>query len=472
MRKTKNFISALILTALSVSLASCGSSSSSSSSSNPYADVDVNSEVRNEVNQAASNSDLLEDVELENKTIKWMANWDINPDASGKNKPTELVVFEEKYGGKIEWSRCDWANRYEKLAETINSGEGVDFFYAGDGDAFPKGAVKGMFSPADDYIDFSSPLWEDVKEINDSLIWEGKHYCTVVQSVGDRVACIYNRKTVEEAGLDDPAELYANGEWDWDAFQDMLVKFVDTEKQHYGIDGWWFEFGLINTTGVPAISIEDGKLVNNIGDPAMERVENYLYDLYNTNCIAIGVGDYGWTAHPEYVGEGKVLFYPVGLYELYCEEATWKQKFGDDVFFVPMPKDPNADEYYIPVGTDSYCFVKGGQNPQGVAKYLDCKRFAKLDEGTKAVADKQFRDDYGWTDEMIEMQHSMQELADANTIIDLSTGVSTDCADLLDSNLRNTARGTPWNETYDAIAAAVQNYVDEVNENPIMDTAG
>ena len=98
MKKTKNFISALILTALSMSIASCGSSSSSSSSSNPYADVDVNSEVRNELNQAASNSDLLEDVELENKTIKWMANWDINPDASGKNKPPELVVFEKSNG--------------------------------------------------------------------------------------------------------------------------------------------------------------------------------------------------------------------------------------------------------------------------------------------------------------------------------------------------------------------------------------
>ena len=230
MRKTKNFISALILTALSMSIASCGSSSSSSSSSNPYADVDVNSEVRNELNQAASNSDLLEDVELENKTIKWMANWDINPDASGKNKPPELVVFEEKYGGKIEWIQCDWASRYEKLAETINSGEGVDFFYAGDGDAFPKGAVKGMFTPVDDYIDFSTPLWEDVQELNDSLIWNGHHYCTVVQPVGDKVACIYNRKTVEEAGLDDPAELYAAGRMGLECFSGYAYKLCRYRK--------------------------------------------------------------------------------------------------------------------------------------------------------------------------------------------------------------------------------------------------
>jgi hypothetical protein len=91
-----------------------------------------------------------------------------------------------------------------------------------------------------------------------------------------------------------------------------------------------------------------------------------------------------------------------------------------------------------------------------------------MDENTKAVSDKQFREDYGWTQEMVDMQHEMQELADKNAFFDLSSGVSKDCADLLDQNLRNTARGIPWNETYDSIAAPVQTFIDEVNENPII----
>ncbi len=462
MKKTKAFISAFLFTAVSMSLVSCGSGGESS---NPYADKDVDTEIRNEVNQAASNTDLLDDTELENKTIKWLANWDINPDSSGKNKPTELVVFEEKYGGKIEWIQCDWGDRYEKLAESINSGEGIDFFYGGDGDAFPKGAVKGMFAPVDDYIDFSKPVWEDVKEINDSFLWNGQHYLVVMRPVGDAVGCIYNRKTVQEAGLTDPAELYKRGEWDWNAFEDMLKSFVDTENQHYGIDGWWFENGLINTTGVPAVGIENGKLVSNIGSPAMERVQNWMYQLYNENCIAIGVGDYGWTEHPEYIGEGKLLFYPVGLYELYYESSRWKEIYGEDAFFVPMPKDPEADEYYIPVNMESYCFVKGGSNPEGVAKFLECKRFAIQDEDTIRIGDEQFMKDYGWTDEMLEMQHEMQRLAFENPIIDLTKGVSNDCAEVLDTSLRNTVRGTPWNETYDSIYSTVQNYIDEVNES-------
>lgn len=462
MKRSRAFISALLLIAVSMPLlTACGGGSSSE----PVYDRDVASEVRDAVNQAAAESDLLPDAVPENKTIKWLSTWNINPDETGKNKPTELVVFEEKYGGKIEWIKCTWENRYEKLSTLISSGDSPDFFAANDGDAFPKGAIQDMFVPVDDYIDFSTPLWEDVQDINDGLEWNGKHYMIVTQAVGDKVACVYNRKTIQEAGLEDPADLYKRGEWDWDAFTKMLKSYVDPAKQHYGLEGWWFEFALMNTTGVPAIGMENGKLVNNLADPAMERVQNWLYDLNTSGCVALGVGDYGWDSHPEYVGEGKVLFYPVGLYEFYKEKSTWQSTYGEDAFFVPMPKDPKADEHYIPVGMEAYTMVKGGKNPEGVARYLDCKRFVILDETTGDLADKQFREDYGWTDEMVDMQHEMQDLADANTFFDFTAGVSKDCEDLLDQQLRAAAKqGVQWSETFDTINSTVQTFVDEAND--------
>ena len=140
-------ISAFIL-ALTAVISATGCSNGKESS-NPYADVDVSADVRNKIKESVMTTDLLPDTELENKTIKWLATWDINPDVTGKNKPTELVAFEEKYGGKIEWIQCEHGDRYEKLAQMIDSGDGVDFFYAGDKDAFPKGAIRGMFVPVD-----------------------------------------------------------------------------------------------------------------------------------------------------------------------------------------------------------------------------------------------------------------------------------------------------------------------------------
>lgn len=425
--------------------------------------------VRKAISEYVNNTELLTG-ELENKTIKWLSTWDINANKNeGKSTPAFLVAFEERYGGKVEWHQCTHDERYEQLAKAINGDEGIDFFYAGDLDAFPKGAVKQMFIPSDDYINYDSPLWDGVRELNDNFVWNGGHYITATRISGDICGVIYNRKTVREAGLEDPAELYKKGEWNWNTFENMLDKFVDIDNQRYGIDGWWFEFGLIGTSGIASVSMENGRLVNNLSAPAMERVQNWMYKLYSNDYIAIGSEEYGWNTKPSYIGEGKTLFYPCGLYQFYKKAENWKNTFGDEAFFVPMPKDPQSDEYYTPVGMEAYAFVKGGKNPEGVAKFLECKRFVLDNAETLAIADKQMKDDYGWTDEMFEMKESMQELAEKNPVIDLSKGVSADCGELLDNSLRLTARGTPWSETYDSINAVVDKYIEEVNAESISE---
>ena len=163
--------------------------------------------------------------ELENKTIKWMANWGF----STENHPN-LVVFQERYGGNIEETIIDWDVRYDKLATAINGDEGIDFFPAGDTDAFPKGAIKSMFVPVDDYIDFDSELWKDVKDANDLFLWDDKHYVICTDLSGANTAVFYNKKTIEDYGLDDPKELFDKGEWTWDTFKKMLDEFVDPEN--------------------------------------------------------------------------------------------------------------------------------------------------------------------------------------------------------------------------------------------------
>lgn len=423
---------------------------------------DLDPETRAYVKDVATQDTLL-DGELENKTIKWLATWDINPDGTGKNVPIDLAVFQERYGGEVKYYPVSYDERYEKLAQYIKSGEGIDFFSGSDMDAFPKGVIKEMFVPADDYIDFSSDIWKDVKDVNDSFVWNDKHYLTAVLVNGGGCAVIYNKNTVAEAGLEDPAVLFEKGKWNWDTFENMLDEFVDNDNQKYGIDGWWFEEAFVQTTGVPAIALENGKLINNLAEPSMERVQNWLYNLSVNGNVAIGSSFYGWTEHPEYIGEGKLLFYPCGLWKLYSTPENWKTVFGEDVGFVPMPKDPQADEYYIPAGMDSYLFVNGGDNPEGVAKFLDCKRYVICNQKLKDMYDSETRSDYGWSDEMIEMKQKMDEMALENPKFDFSKGASFDISKKIDEGLRQSAYGTPWNETFNSINSAVQTLIDEIN---------
>ena len=160
MKKVKRFIIAAAAVMIAASSASCSKGETEK--------VDnLDSATREELASISAKDERLTG-ELENKTIKWMANWGFSTD-----RHADLVVFQERYGGNIEETIIDWDVRYEKLATAINGDEGIDFFPAGDSDVFPKGAIKSMFQPVDDYIDFDSELWKDVKQANDMFLWNG-----------------------------------------------------------------------------------------------------------------------------------------------------------------------------------------------------------------------------------------------------------------------------------------------------------
>lgn len=448
-------IAAAMLISAGIFLSACSDSDSSGKNM-------ASMEIQQKLDNILSSEGELLDGELENKTIKFLATWDINPDSTGKSVPIELALFQQKYGGNIETKIVSWDERYEQLAYSINGGEGIDFFPANDFDAFPKGALKDMFVPADDYIDFSSPLWKDVKEANDLFMWDGKHYIICTEVTSDCVM-IYNRTVMNEMGFEDPAELYADGKWTWDTLKDMLARFCDENESRYGIDGWYFESGISKTTGIPYIGLENGKIVNNLRNSDIERVQNYMYDLNKSGYI-LDKSKFEWTEHPEFIASGKELFYPCGMWKLYSEKSQWSAVFGDDVFFVPMPKDPEADKYYTPSGINGYLMVKDGQNPEGVARFTECKRFSVINQQTADIASGQFQTDYGWTDEMMNMKKEAERLANENPVFDFYAGISSDVTLILDSaeyGIRAAASGTPWAETVDSIYDTVNQLIDD-----------
>ena len=144
MRSLKAVLSCILAAAISMPLFACGEAEEEVSMK------DISTDLRQQIIDLAVNDPNLSG-ELENKTVKWMSPWDINPsDGSGKSTPLDLAIFQEKYGGVIEWYQVNHNTRYDDLANAINSDEGIDFFFGGDGDAFPKGALRGMFVPYDD----------------------------------------------------------------------------------------------------------------------------------------------------------------------------------------------------------------------------------------------------------------------------------------------------------------------------------
>lgn len=462
--KNKRIVSGILAMFIVSGLAACNTEEKSDTESITTAATTVNTSELSDEEKDMLNKAADEKIggELENKTIKWMANYDINPDGTGKSKSAELTMFEEKFGGVVKYYPTTFENQFNDLSTAILGGEGIDFFPIGSLGFYINCSANGMFQPVDDYVDFNSELWSDVKSANDMLMINGKHY-SLVNAVTAGEVVIYNKKTIEERGLDDPAELLKNGNWNWDTYRNMLAEFVDNDNGRYGIDGWWIEQPLYLTTGKSLISLDNGVVSSNMKSPELERAMNYIYDL-NKNSYLIDKEMFGWTTNEAFIGTGEELFFPCGLWKIQTAKQQWAEVFGEDLMFVPQPKDPEADKYYLPGGLEGYQMCKGAQNPDGVVKFVECALTVAQDEELSKLNHQKLIDDYGWREDMADMLFTVNEMTKENPVFELYSGTSSDIKSLLDTAKTEASRGTDWNTTVGTYSDTIDTLVDEINQ--------
>lgn len=463
MKGFKRTIAIVSVLALMGTMASCADSSGGSVSESTT--VSTAPKELDEEEKAAVDDmlEVSEDEKLENGTVKWLSWYDINP-ADNKPKLAALELFESKYGGKIEYISTDYDNRYDKLSTLVLGGDSPDIFPGQEGETFPSKVLAGMFESWDDYLDFNdAELWtEGAKKLSDVHMLGGKHYL-VATTTDSKCIVIYNKQTIDENGLDDPAELLEQGKWDWDAFRKMCVDYCSREEDKFAYDSWYFETNLLLTTGVPPISSENGLLKSNLSSPEIERAENFMFDLKKDD-LPLPKAEFDWKEHPERIGEGKTLFYPIGTWALWEADLSAYGEL-DDIMFVPMPKDPKADKYYLPASMDAYVLCKGAPNPEGAAAFMKCKLISAKDENALAIEEKQYRKDYGWTDEMVEMWYKVRELTDANPVINIHMGLEDTVANQVDDGLKQASfNGTDWSVTRESISALTDLSIEETNK--------
>ncbi len=455
------------LTAMISALAMLGTFTACSSDEGIASEAEVTSATTapkqlSEEEQAAVQEVEITDEKLENGTVKWLATYDINPD-KGKPKLFALELFETKYGGKIEYIPTTWENRYNDLSTMVLGGSAPDLFPAQEFDTFPSKVVDGMFQPFDDYLDFNDEsLWtEGALKLANAHVMGGKHYVAPVNT-DSKCLMIYNKKTMEENGLTDPAELLAEGNWTWDTFREMCLEYCDREADQFAYDSWYFETQFVLTTGVAPIAMENGLVKSNIDSAELERAENFMYELKKAD-LPLPKAEFNWTEQPQRIAEGKTLFWPCATWALWEADLS---KFGEqgEIMFVPMPRDPNADEYYLPANMDAYALCKGAENPEGAAAFIKCKLIAEKDESALAITENQYREDYGWTDEMFEMWYKVRELTDANPVVSLHMGLPSEVAAVVDDSIKQASfNGTDWAVTRETISGLTQTTVDELN---------
>lgn len=468
MKDHKKVLAFVLALSCAAGLASCSSESDGEhgylmeSETTTQLTVELNTETLapEQEEQVANLADSLPDMELSNKTVKWLSFYDPwHPSGAGNSKPISMELFEKKYGGDVEYIETTWATQFDDLATSVLSGEGVDIFPAIE--AVPKCVISGITQSYDDYVDWENPLWKSVRELNDTYAIGGKHYLMACQSTAGYVV-YYNRETIDVLGYDDPKDLYEKGEWTMDKFKSMLMDFVDPEAGTYGLDGWFNQTPLYLASGVPSISIKDGKVSNNLMDTNLERAMSFQYDLFK-NGLVLDKSQFSWNTQIQFMGEGKELFYIGGFYEVESAPEIWGEKFGKDMFFVPIPRDEKADKYYYNAGIDCYNLCTGAGNPEGAARLMECVIASYDDENAVKINEEKHKNDFGWTDEMIEMKKEIDRLAEENPIADIYGGLPKDTADIVGNLINQPLTGTDWYTARESIFDAVQVGVDDVN---------
>ncbi len=400
------------------------------------------------------------------KKIKYLGWWAIDETQASTELFKEVYGIpeegDESYGNQanniFKYQSVSYADRYTQLTKLVQAGDSPDIFQF-ELMNYPFTAWKNLIEPVDEHIDFSTSLWDHTRDVMKQLEWGGKNYCPVT-SVNLNYLLWYRRSVVKEAGLEDPYELYKAGKWDWNTFLDMCSKFNDPDNDKYSIDGWNVAASFVCTTGTPILTIENGKLKSNLYDPNLERCvntvittmakQNYRFPRHENESWSLNFQ--GWVIGDE------LFFTDLGyaVKDSFQTQITTYEWEDGDVFFVPYPKDPEADKYYQGMKVDPWLLCSGSQNYTGYAAWNLCSAMvasdAEIAERLSEISHEQLMTNYeGFTEEMLDFLDELQGPNSPLTpVFDFKSGIGQDVAD--GNNAKNPVDGlieVPYNDGLD-----------------------
>ncbi len=285
-------------------------------------------------------------------------------------------LFAERFGGTVDTEIVSSLEITDRLGVLMASGNSPDIMRY-DAGFFPSYFINNRFMALDDWLDKDSPTWSDMDEVIERYAYNGKHYYFPYGMTATEYGVTYSAAQLEENGIADPMDLYFSGEWTWDAFEDIVLKWKDFNPEKYPIS-WPGALGVqvAATTGTPAIEFDGKNIVNNMKSPNVMRAMEFIEKLYREDCF--WEGWHGPDGLDSWLG---TLFFIMPLdWALPCGQEIWfKNNFEGEIKTVPMPRDPASDTYYMYGATSGYVVPSGALNPQGATAFILASRMWNTD---------------------------------------------------------------------------------------------
>ncbi|MCL2499137.1 MAG: extracellular solute-binding protein [Defluviitaleaceae bacterium] len=206
-----------------------------------------------------------------------------------------IPYFEQRFNARVEYVVYGWDDNEYLIAQGM-AGNAIDIVF-GHHLFFPGIAASGAVIPLDEHIlpgDWAVPGVPGGLSTGSSapFMWENRTYFVGSSRSNQKQALFYNKLLFQEAGLEDPFELYLAGQWTWDRFLQMSAQVTDPANGiHFAamlnrIGEWW------GFTGVYPIIFVDGVPTSNIDSPAFfASVESYRDMVFGSRAVSHPYGD-------------------------------------------------------------------------------------------------------------------------------------------------------------------------------------
>ena len=279
----------------------------------------------------------------------------------------KIELFNRQHNAKVS-AQVISGSFEENIAKSIASGRPYDLI-ANHGIFFPNSIFLDIYEELSGYIDerdyfnASKPQNGGIsKTVNAEFSWRGKLYaCGSAKSVLQNVI-YYNKLMFQNAGLEDPYQLWKNGQWTWNKFVTMGRMVTDVANNigflsAVDLTVWW------TMCGVSPVNHYGDTYTENLGSQEIITATQQYANLY-FGYSPISVAKTGSTAFNS--GKAYTMVSSTDAYDVYAMQAKKSGQFGrnaNNLGVVPVPSGLAKGGKYPGHAAMGYSAAKGAKEP-------------------------------------------------------------------------------------------------------------
>ena len=251
--------------------------------------------------------------------------------------------IEEKYNVRIEFVNLTWDGIQESINTSILAGTPDCDIYEGDMTFLIPAALNGFVTNLADVLPADNDIFNEQMIFSPTDIGNGDGVYIFKSNSGESqyyntYPLAFNAQMLEDAGLQNPNELYANGEWTWEKWREYLIALTQDTDGDGVIDV--YGFGSRTDFLVQNLLTSNGTYIarndkENLSSNEVGEVLEFIYNMYNVDRVARPWNADDFNDNQNAYMKGSAAW---------ISDANKDVELGFDIIWAPWPIGPHGNE--------------------------------------------------------------------------------------------------------------------------------